>query len=442
MRALSPPQTIKGYGRKTLYRWCIVIIGLAVLSVSYGLRWSFGIFCNPVSSEFGWSRTSFSLAMSIHMLTFAFLSPLAGSATDRFGYKPVLLWGSLLFGSGFLLLRFIGDLWSLYLVYGVFMAVGSCGLSLVPNSLMVGSFFEKKGTAIGITTTGTSIGPFFIAPFATYLVLAFGWRDAFTILGAMILVVLGPLVQIAVKKTPGDKSGFLSGPLSEPGKSAVGRFREKVFDYYLGSLQAGDGRFHQMLLAYFACCFSYYLICFHLPGVFAERNIPEMITATVLGVTTTSGVLGKLLSGAAADRAGTAYPMIFCLVMEALGMLGMMVSVSLPGFYCSAIVLGFSFGGIITLVPVSILSSLDRKLQGRAMGTMTFSGAVGGSMGPFVGGVSYDATHSFVLGLVIGTALLFWASVWPVLARNRVGITDKNRSEEIQHRTWRTGGGR
>jgi OFA family oxalate/formate antiporter-like MFS transporter len=356
---------------------------------------------------------------------FAFLSPVAGSATDRFGYKPVLLWGSILLGSGFLVLRFVQDLWSLYLVYGVFMAVGSCGLGLVPNNLMVGSFFEKKGIAIGITTTGTSIGPFFIAPLATYLILGTGWRDAFTILGAMILILLGPLIQIAVKKNPVDKTAFPSElrSASREEERPTGKFHRRIANYYFGSVQTRSGHFHQMLFGYFACCFAYYLICFHLPGVFAEKNVPDMITATVLGITTTSGVFGKLVSGVAADRAGTAYPMILCLLMEAFGMLGMMISGGLPGFYCSGVVLGFSFGGIISLVPINILNSFDKQVQGRALGSVTFSGAVGASIGPLTGGVSYDLMDSFVPGFTVGAVLLICAAGW--LAVNRPPIRNK-----------------
>jgi len=419
---LKDERSFGGSGNTALYKWVIVLIGLAVLSVSYGLRWSFGLFCNPISEEFDCSRTSFSLAMSIHMLMFAFLSPLTGSATDRFGYKPILLSGTILLGSGFIILRFVDDIWSFYFIYGIFMATGSSGLGLAPNNLMVGNLFEKKGVPIGIASTGTSIGPFFIAPFATYLILSVGWRNAFTILGGMILIFLVPLIQLSVKQTAADQDVFRKNIQREcnPEEKPASKLYEMIAYFSIRNQQKGGNQINKMLFGYFACCLSYYLICFHLPGIFGEKNVPHMNVATVLGLTTLSGIFGKLILGAVSDKVGTEYPLVVCLLLEAFAIVGIMFSGSLAAFYVAGIFLGISFGGVNSLVPVHILNSQEKSFQGKVMGLLTFSGAIGGSIGPLIGGLSYDLMNSFLPGVTITVTLVILASTFLALRRKPV----------------------
>src|ERR1700722_9139770 len=76
-----------------------VVVGSAI-GIASGLSvWSFVVssFVQPQQQAFGWSRGEMALAFTASIVA-AFLSPLAGRLTDRFGVRPVLLTAMVLLG--------------------------------------------------------------------------------------------------------------------------------------------------------------------------------------------------------------------------------------------------------------------------------------------------------------------------------------------------------
>ena len=65
-------------------------------------------------------------------------------------------------------------------------------------------FGKNRGLAIGLSTTGTSIGGVVMAPIVTLLYQSYGWRDAHWMLGMAFVVVILPLVWLMVRSTPAE----------------------------------------------------------------------------------------------------------------------------------------------------------------------------------------------------------------------------------------------
>lgn len=63
-----------------------ILIGTAVmLSLSLGIRQSFGLFLQPITKELTLSVSDFTIAVSIQNLTWGFLQPIAGALVVRHG---------------------------------------------------------------------------------------------------------------------------------------------------------------------------------------------------------------------------------------------------------------------------------------------------------------------------------------------------------------------
>lgn len=43
----------------------VLLVGCAIIPVSFAIRGSYGVFQIPIADEFGWLRTEFSLAIAI-----------------------------------------------------------------------------------------------------------------------------------------------------------------------------------------------------------------------------------------------------------------------------------------------------------------------------------------------------------------------------------------
>ena len=78
-----------------------ILIGASImLTLSMGLRQRFGIFMQPLTHDIGISVSDFTLALAVQNLAWGFLQPLAGAMTVRYGFRSIMMVGSLFYIAG------------------------------------------------------------------------------------------------------------------------------------------------------------------------------------------------------------------------------------------------------------------------------------------------------------------------------------------------------
>jgi len=80
------------------YGWVIVGIAIINLVLVYGIRHSFSVFFPPILDEFGWSRGSTAIMLSLNLLIYGLVAPIAGSLVDRWKPRRVMLIGITILG--------------------------------------------------------------------------------------------------------------------------------------------------------------------------------------------------------------------------------------------------------------------------------------------------------------------------------------------------------
>ncbi len=89
-------------GKRVFYGFWVVAGCFVLLFLFAGAGfYSFSIFIKPLESEFGWSRSAISLAMSIYMIVHGIAGPFVGHATETYGPKKVMTLFALLSGCCF-----------------------------------------------------------------------------------------------------------------------------------------------------------------------------------------------------------------------------------------------------------------------------------------------------------------------------------------------------
>lgn len=143
---------------------------------------------------FGWDRvttTSGFIFMTAGVLVGA---PLAGSLTDRYGARRVLIPSIVMLGLGTAALGLTNENPVVFYTIFYFAAVfGSGTLPLTWSKAIVNNFDKSRGLALGLALTGTGVFGFLAPPFIRWVIDVLDWRTAYFVVGALPLLLSLPL---------------------------------------------------------------------------------------------------------------------------------------------------------------------------------------------------------------------------------------------------------
>lgn len=173
----------------TLNRWAIAVAAI-FMQIALGAVYAWSVFRIPLSKQFGWTISEVTLTFTIAIFVLGVSAFFAGLWLNRKGPRIVALTGGVLYGVGVFLASFTDHrLWWLYLTYGV---IGGTGLGfgyIVPISVLVKWFPDKRGLLTGIAVGGFGAGALVTAPVATRLIQSVGVLHTFAYLGIAYLIV-------------------------------------------------------------------------------------------------------------------------------------------------------------------------------------------------------------------------------------------------------------
>src|SRR3954454_24346425 len=82
-----------------------ILIGASImLTLSMGFRQSLGIFMQPLTQDIHISVSDFTLALAVQNLAWGFLQPIAGAMTVRYGFRPIMMVGTIFYIVGLVLM--------------------------------------------------------------------------------------------------------------------------------------------------------------------------------------------------------------------------------------------------------------------------------------------------------------------------------------------------
>ena len=78
----------------------VLIIGCAILLISFAIRSAFGVFQIPIADEFGWLRSEFSTAIAIQNLAWGIGQPIFGAIAEKIGDRKAIVIGAIMYAMG------------------------------------------------------------------------------------------------------------------------------------------------------------------------------------------------------------------------------------------------------------------------------------------------------------------------------------------------------
>ena len=187
------------------YGWRMVWALAVTQTVGFGvLYYAFSVFIAPMEAELGWTRAQTSGAFSLALLLSGVGALPAGRFVDRHGARGLMTAGSLL---GALLVFAWSGVQSLGFFYLVQAAIGlvmAAVLYDVAFTVVAVWFRRDRASALLIVTLVAGLASTIFIPLTTYLVEAFGWRDALKILALILGGITVPLHALVLRRHPRD----------------------------------------------------------------------------------------------------------------------------------------------------------------------------------------------------------------------------------------------
>jgi len=387
---------------KPAYKWIIVAISFFTLFMTYGILFSIGLYFKPLTEEFNWSRTEISLAISIAMIVFGIFQPFMGGLIDKYGPKKVLTVSVFVLGVSLSLMPHISELWELYFVFGFLAGIGFSGSTVLSNSVIVSRWFtEKRGLALGVSSTGVSAGQLLILPISMYVILSYGWRASFFLIGSIMLFVILPLILLFVKNNPENEVNLNRGP-------RVPIESPRIRQYFK------TRPFWQLLLGFYVCGFTAHGQVIHFPIFFSGLGVSEMFAANIIGMVGGTSILGILFMSFLFDRIGGKNPLAATYLLRSLAVLLLVVFIfwrDVSILYIFILLYGFAYFATVPLVSGLVRKIYGQSVMGSLLGLIWFSHALGQASGIFVSAAIYDYTGSYFYAFVISTSLLLLAAL-------------------------------
>jgi MFS family permease len=410
--------------RKLFWGWYVVSGAFLLMAVSYGARYSFGIFVQPLSAENGWSRSVVSLAASINLLVYALGGIGSGRLLDRIAPRWVATIGAAVGAAGFLLCAGARTPLEFYFAYGVLYGLGSSWMGAVVANSSVGKWFvRKRGLAIGISSMGVSFGTITLTPATAFMLEHFSWKTGFLFIGLTLLVPGILIAQLLLRRTipeaygltpDGDPAakgnrGLAAGPPADPAATATGSIR-------------GDSRFWVLALCHGTAVMAAMMAFVHQVPYAIDNGISQITAAASLGAMGFTGLIGQFFFGWISDRIGDPkYSAALGYLFMAAGMAILLQTRTVEMLFLYAVVFGFGYGCLGPLLAILAADRFGRQNMGSIFGLLTFFVAgIGGAVGPIVGGLVYDGTgfyrYAWGLNLVL---LVIMAAGIATLKQNR-----------------------
>jgi MFS family permease len=397
--------------KEIFYGYKIIGASIIIQGICYGATFTYGLFFSEFQSEFGWSRATISGASSLSFLIGGALGIPAGRVNDKIGPRALTAGTSLVFGLGYFLLSWLQSPWQLYLLYGLFVAVGFGSFDVITLSTISRWFVRRRGIMSGIVKVGTGSGQILLPFFAAALISSYGWRHAYFILGVLFMVLL-VAVALVLRHSPSELG---LRPDNERSDLSPDRFNAGDSGLLLKSA-IRMRQFWAINLAEFTSLFCLLTIVVHIVPHAIDLGVPTKTAGGIMSVIGGASILGRFVMGAAHDRIAGRRSLLICFFVLFCSLMWLQVAREAWMLFTFAFIYGFAHGGLFTVISPTVAELFGTRSHGVLYGIILFSGNCAGAIGPILAGHIFDVTGSYrhaflllsvvsIIGLVLVTQL-------------------------------------
>lgn len=415
-------------------RWWSAVAGVLGAATGGGVIavYVFGVFAKAIGVEYGWSRATVSLGLTVFAVANGLGAVFLGVAMDKWGVRRTTMGMILLFGVSLASVSILPAYLSLYLIVFAIVGFAAAAATIMPYALAVSAWFDKKrGLVLGIVNAGTGLGGAIMPFYAAYLMSHYGWRGGY--LGVALAVTMIPLFALIVLvRLPKSFEENRRRERIEAGSKAIP----------LRVIMRNDKHFWLLATAIFCISFATFGMLSQLTPMITDHGITTSIAASIMSAASISSVCSRLGVGLLLDRFFAPYVTASVFALAAVGIWLVTGSSSVTALMCGAILLGIGLGAEGDLLTYLVSRYFSIYSFGSVTGAIWLCFAWGGAAGIYLLNLSFDITKSygtaaygFIAVVALGTVAVsrLGPYVFPSVHENgaEIGQGDRNAQDPI-----------
>jgi len=276
-------------------------------------------------------------------------------------------------------------------------------------------------------------------PVTQWIISTYGWRTSYIIISILALVLIISLAQF-FRHDP-QRMGQLPYGASKMGSEVKEQSPDSEARGFSLQEAVRTKQLWILLAISFCCIFCVELIFVHIAPQATEVGISAATAANILAVIGISGTAGRVTIGTTSDRIGNRLAMTISCTLISIALMWLLAAKEVWMFYLFAAGFGFSYGGVVTLLPGITAELFGLSSHGAILGIVMFSGVTfGAALGPVLAGGIFDVTGSYYLAFLISAGLGIIATVLTLFLRapqgvrgRKGGTSDSGRSTQLYY---------
>ncbi|MBO6518758.1 MAG: MFS transporter [Rhodospirillales bacterium] len=405
------------------YGWIILA---AVCAASFSRQGpavaTLSIFIEPMTSEFGWSRTEISGAVSLGGVLGAVAAPLIGPFLDRNGARTILCFAVLTTGIPLLCLSAVNALPVFYAFYCVARMNFTGPYDIGIYGSIVNWFHRKRSFATSITTLALMSGLVAMPLIAHVAMQAGGWRSAWIAVGTTVLVVGFIPAWLFLVRRPEDLGLEIDGDSITKQNPSAG---ETSPDTKTTAAEPVFTRAEAIRTPAFWLLSAFSLLVWpiqagvslHQAPLLLERGLDATVAATAVSTFSFTSAIVGFAYGFWPKRIPLRFAMVLIGVSLGAAALAMNAVETAPMAYGAAVLFGFGIGGLLTTVPIAWADFFGRRSYGAIRGVALTIQVASQAAGPLIAGALRDVTGTYDAALLTFAVFGFAAAFIALLAK-------------------------
>ena len=391
-------------------RWGIAAAAV-ILQVALGAVYAWSVFRKPLATQFHWSIEQVTLAFTIAIFVVGFAAFFGGQWSTKSGPRVVAMTGGFLYGAGVALASQSNlGLWWLYLTYGVIGGIGLGFAYIVPISVLVKWFPDKRGLMTGIAVGGFGAGALITAPVATHLIKTVGVLTTFLYLGLVFLVI-----SVA-------GGYFMQNPPEnykpegwEP--SATLKKSESSRNFSLGEAVSTWQWWALWLLLFLNTTAGISVISQEAPMFQELAGVTAAVAAAMVGIVSIGNAVGRVFWASVSDMMPRRFIFLIMFLLQAilfwlLPGIGSRTTLTVVAF-----IILLCYGGGFGTMPAFAADYFGPKFVGSIYGLMLTAWGFASAFGPLLIAHTRQLSGHYAGGLHILSVILLCSAVLPFIVR-------------------------